>query len=103
MVLTATEFRTVSGRPTVIRAAEASDADAVVELARRLSRRAPELAALTVPAGYGSATMVACDRETGAIVGVGGYAPTEPQVGDVAFAVAHHVRDEGIGAALLHE
>ncbi len=103
MVPTATEFRTVSGTATVIRRLEPSDADAVAELARHLSRRAPLVVALPSPDGAGNATLVACDRETGAILGVGRYALTEPEVADVVFAVAHHFRGEGIHAALLHE
>jgi L-amino acid N-acyltransferase YncA len=103
MVPTATKFRTASGTTTVIRGLEPSDADAVADLARHLSRRAPPVPALAGPDGPGNATLVACDCETGAILGVGRYALTEPGVADVVFAVAHHCRDEGIHAALLHE
>lgn len=100
MVATATEFRTASGRSTVIRSLEPSDSERLSEFTQRLSRRAR--AALDLNR-YGEPTFVACDRETARIVGLGTYSVTEPEVAEVSFAVAYDLRDEGIGAALLQE
>jgi GNAT superfamily N-acetyltransferase len=113
MVQTATEFRAASGLRMVIRRFEASDRVAVEKLTQQLSGRARMLRALNPlgelalpfagPPAPGGGAFVACDPQSGEILGIGRYASTNPGIAEVAFAVAYARRDEGIGPALLHE
>src|SRR5437773_5592578 len=97
MAPTLTEFQMARGAAAVVRDFRLSDAEAVSELAHHLSRRAPSVPALSRPDSLGAITLVACDRETSVVVGVGWYTLRAPGLADVAFAVAYELRDEGIG------